>query len=405
MAPPATSAFNPFFMKGAGLHGGSAGAGVRRVTQPDGETPGPVRGFFRFVLAIALLAGAMTTQPAQAQVFIQQPFVGTGLVGPQALGMSEDDAPPDLDEPQLGEDPETAPLAEDDDEEAAERKRKPARKPLHFGQNHTSAPPLPLQHRLRRALRDSLLGGGEDFWFTRPRAKNIYFIAFEAKRHDHYLTVGNKRALFGTHDTAGWRVMAMRGVKIGAEEPLLNARPLSTPHTLKLMPGYEWRAGTFSGAVYAGLGYNRNSFSDTLLTGQYGRYGVSAMAEFWYGWGQLNPALARFTSGYVVAETAGRSFSFGLRHGVALPGVPFLVGPEGGWSAARAIFAGPRVFINGVPVFRGHLVQAAYRAGRLGGHISEIPLFAARLRLSAGAEWRSARKPGAYVEFAAYLPY
>lgn len=376
-------------------HGCGWGCCVQGVRGQEQACCGAGRGvIWLFALfSVAFLAAAA---PAQAQRFVQQWALGENLIGPQTLGLDSSAAPPDLDEPEVGEDPETAALAEDGDARPAAPKahrRQKVAPPVHFyGQRIEQAPPLPLAAVLRRVLRDGPLGGGQDFWFTRRPARDVYFLSFDGGTRGRYLTLGSKHATAGDFSRPGWRFLSTLGIKLAAYEPKLDQR-VSYVDLARLMPGYEARFGPLTLAAFAGLGYARSAVRGILATGRFGRYGLSAMGEFWYDWGGLAPALARFTSGYVMGETANRSFSVGLRHGVALPWRGLLAGPEAGWSAGRNVRAA------------GTNLHSSFRKGRLGAHLSEIPLFAARLRLSGGAEWHDRRRPGAYMEMTAYLAY
>lgn len=345
--------------------------------------------------ATTLLVLALMLVPcaAHAQSFMQQ-FMREGVLdNPQALGMDPAAMPPDLDEPEIGEDAETAPFAQETDGKA---KASPAPR-YHAGQSHDPPPALPLASRLRRVLRDSPLGGNSDLWFTRQRVRDVYFLAVESSAHDRYLSVGSKHAVRGDFSSPGWRFLSTLGVKIAAYEPPLIER-ISYVDLMRMMPGYEARIGNLTIAGYAGLGYARSQARGILATGRFGRFGGAALGEFWYNWGQNAPALARFTSGYIVADTANRSATVGLRHGIGLPelvlpALPVLIGPEASWSAGRDVRSA------------GAALHTAFRKGRIGAHASEIPLLAARLRVSAGAQWQDKRKPGAYAEMAAYLAY
>jgi hypothetical protein len=330
----------------------------------------------------------------QAQPFIPQIALGSALVSPEKLGMAADAAPPDLDEPEIGEDPETAPFATPESQKTdSGPKAANAARPVFQGQNHDTAAPLPLGQRLRRVLRASPLGGGEDFWFTRvKRPRDVYFLAFESGAHDRFLAFGSKHAVRGTLDAPGWRFLSTLGIKVSAYDPTLGQRT-SRIDLARMMPGYEMRLGSLTLSAYAGLGYARSDTTGILATGRFGRYGVSALAEFWQDWSRIAPDFGRFTAGYLMVESANHSGGVGLRHGFALRALPFLVGPEASWSAGRNIHA------------RGATLHSAYRKQRLGLHASEIPLLAARLRVSAGAEWREGRKPGGYAEMAAHLAY
>jgi|GEM_PF-3148440 len=348
---------------------------------------------------ILLLLLLIASPPVSAQSFMQQFMPSMALDSPEALGMSPEALPPDLDEPQIGEDAETAPFAEDEISSQSTGRTKPEKPSQRgpqarhaAGQSHDPAPPLPLAARLRRVVRDSPLGGGMDLWFTRRPVRDVYFIAYDASAHDRYLSFGSKHAVRGDFSAPGWRFISTLGIKIAAYDPPVAGR-VSSVDLMRMMPGYEARWGGLTVAGYAGLGYARSQARGILATGHYGRLGAAALGEFWYSWGQNAPLMARFTSGYVVADSANRSVSTGLRHGVGLPNLPFLFGPEASWSAGRDVRS------------TGAALHTAFRKARLGAHASEIPILAARLRISAGAQWQDKRKPGAYAELAAYLAY
>jgi Cellulose biosynthesis protein BcsS len=338
------------------------------------------------LLALPVMLALMPCPSAQAQRFI--PIIGGGsFTTPEASGRTPDSAPPDLDEPEIGEDPETAPFPAAPEPSAAGKTRV-----LFQGQRHEAFAPLTLGQRLRRALRASPLGGGHDIWFQRSSPRTVYFMAFESSAHDRFASLGAKYAVRGTLDAPGWRFLTTLGVKIAAFDPTRNTR---TSHLdiARMMPGYEMRMGSLTLSAYGGLGYARSSFSGMATTGRVGRYGVSAMGEFWQDWSRMAPAWGRFTAGYVLLDSANRSAAAGLRHGFAMPVLPLLMGPEASWSAGRDVRA------------QGSTLHSAYCKRRLGLHASDIPLLAARLRVSAGAEWRSNHKRGGYAEVAAHLAY
>lgn len=355
--------------------------------------PGWLLGLAAFLLLAHPMVGT-----AQAQRFVQQFALGSGFFSPEALGMPPGSAPPDLDEPEVGDDPETAPSfsngpAQDLSGEKAPvpAVRVPAKR-LHAGQRHETAPPLPLGQRLRRVLRDSALGGGRDFWFERKHPTDVYFLAFESAARDRFLSFGAKHAVRGTLNEPGWRFLSTLGIKVAAYDPTLNTRA-SRVELARLLPGYEIRLGSLTLSAYAGLGYARSDSTGALATGRFGRYGLSALGEFWQEWSQIAPALGRFTSGYMILESANRSAAVGIRHGMQVAALPFLIGPEASWSGGRNVQA------------RGARLHSAYRKQRLGLHASEIPLFATRLRLSGGVEWRERGKTSGYAEMAAYIAY
>lgn len=341
---------------------------------------------WRACIALAPAAFLCSLPAAQAQRFLQAFMPASSLENPQALGMDPSAMPPDLDEPEIGED--ASSLAAPN--EVTPRIDKPQRR--FAGQSHEGATALPLAARLRRVLRGSPLGGNPDLWFSERRIRDVYFVAFERGARDSYLSLGSKHAVRGDFSTGGWRFLSTLGVRLGAMAPAMNTR-ISYIDLMRLMPGYEWRLGRLTHGGYAGLGYARSQVGTTLAAARTGRYGLSALAEIWYDWGASLPPLARFTSGYAMVESANGSGALGLRHGLALPRVPFLVGPEASWSAGRNIRAS------------GTTLHSAFRKGRIGGHASDIPLMATRLRLSTGAEWMNGRKPGRYIEIAAHLAY
>ena len=383
------------------------GFGVRKEEQPGARRSVRREAFFPVLcrgpgwllrLAAFLMLALPLGGTAQAQSFVQQFALGGGFVSPEALGMPPGSAPPDLDEPEVGDDTETAPSFSDGKaQDSSGKKAQPpaARAPakrFHAGQSHEAAPPLPLGQRLRRVLRDSPLGGGRDFWFERNHPTDVYFLAFESTARDRFLSFGAKHAVRGTLNEPGWRFLSTLGIKVAAYDPTLDTRA-SRVELARLLPGYEIRLGSLTLSAYAGLGYARSDSAGVLATGRFGRYGLSALGEFWQDWSRIAPALGRFTSGYVILESANRSAALGIRHGMQVAALPFLIGPEASWSGGRTVLA------------RGARLHSAYRKQRLGLHASEIPLFAARLRLSGGVEWRERGKTSGYAEMAAYIAY
>lgn len=343
----------------------------------------------RLVLAFLLV---LFTPSAFAQRFLQPFFPSSALENPQALGMTPEQLPPDLDEPEIGEDASNLPGADTREIERKEVEDKAPPRRFHAGQSHEPAPPLPLVARLRRVLRQSPLGGNPDLWFSHRRIRDVYFVSFESGLRDRYFSFGGKHAVKGDFSSGGWRFLSTLGVKVAAWAPSLNAR-ISYIDLMRMMPGYEARIGRLTIGGYVGLGYARSHMSTTQAAARSGRYGISALGEFWYDWGEAGPRLARFTSGYAMLETANGAAAMGLRHGARAPLLPVFIGPEASWSAGRNIR------------MSGTTLQSAFRKGRIGGHISEIPVMATRLRISAGAEWMNHRKPGHYIELAAHIAY
>ncbi len=341
------------------------------------------------LMALATMAPPLLARPGSAQS--RQPPAAPHPAEP-TFGAAPPTARPGRNMPH----PDDA--TEDDEEEEAEKTwagkaAPPAAQRSHFhGQSHAVAAPRPLIERWRRALRDSLARGGADLWFTPRAIRDSYFLAYDTSGPEHYLTLGAKHARRGDLATPGWRFLAMLGVKVAAREALLDRR-ITYPDLMRLMPGYEAHLGRLRLAGYLGLGFARSQLPGILATRRPGRFGGVAFGEFLFDWQGFAPGLAGVSAGHILVDGAQGALSLGLRHGLAPPKARFLIGPEASWSLGRNIRGG------------GTWRQRAYRKARIGGHISEIPLFALRISLSAGAQWLDRRSPGAYAELAVHLAY
>lgn len=237
-----------------------------------------------------------------------------------------------------------------------------------------------------------LFGRREDFWFQPLPARNVAFAGFETTERDHYFSAGFKRAIAGHLDQPGFRFLATFGAKIRDYDPLLGTRETRL-HASRMVVGHEWHVASLSVSLMAGGSFILNSTDAATRSGRLGRLGPTAMLDVWQDWGNDGPLASRFTSLSAMLDQASRSSFIRLRHGFQLFDVSWRIGPEAAYTTGESQSR------------RGVLLQSAWRKARLGLHLSEVPLWQARLSLSGGAEWRHDRKMGGYMQVGAYLKY
>lgn len=231
-----------------------------------------------------------------------------------------------------------------------------------------------------------------DFWFQQPPDRNVVFSTFDASERSLYFSAGFKRAIRSHLDEPGYRFMATFGMKIREYDPALGIAQ-SRLHAARMVAGYEWKIASLSLTAMAGASFVLNTTDATQSTHRLGRIGPVGMIEVWQDWGKHGVFGSRFTALFAMADQASRSFYLRLRHGFALADTPMRIGPETAISVGKSQFR------------RGIRLQDGWRKVQLGVHLSEIPLWQARLGVSSGMEWRENGNPGGYVQFGAYFRY
>lgn len=235
-------------------------------------------------------------------------------------------------------------------------------------------------------------GPARDFWFRPLPARSVAFAGFETTGRDPYLAGGFKRAVTGDLDQPGFRFLAMFGAKIRDYDPATGTRA-SRFHASRMGVGYEWHLASLSVSLLAGGSFVLNSTDAMERSGRIGRFGPFVMLDLWQDWGRDGPLASRFTALSAMLDQASRSSFVRLRHGFQVGDAEWRIGPEAAYTTGESQSR------------RAVLLQGAWRKARLGLHISEIPLWHARLALSGGAEWRHDRKTGAYMQIGAYVKY
>lgn len=253
------------------------------------------------------------------------------------------------------------------------------------------APPPARAFRLPGAGQ-SPSGRRYDFWFQQPPDRNVVFSTFDATERNLYFSAGFKRAIRGHLDEPGYRFMATFGMKIRDYDPALGIAQ-SRLHASRMVVGYEWKIASLSLTAMAGASFVLNTTSAAQSTHRLGRVGPVGMVEVWQDWGKRGVFGSRFTALFAMADQADRSFYLRLRHGFALADTSLRIGPE------AAISTGESQFRHTIRL------QDGWRKVRLGVHLSEIPLWQARIGVSSGMEWRENNNPGGYVHLGAYLRY
>lgn len=237
-----------------------------------------------------------------------------------------------------------------------------------------------------------LSGKPYDFWFQQPPDKTVAFTSFDAASRSLYASAGFKRAIRGHLDEPGFRFMATFGLKMREYDPALGIAR-SRLHAARMLVGYEWKIASLSVTAMAGTSFVLNTTEAIQTTHRLGRIGPVGMVELWQDWGKHGVLGSRFTSLFASADQASRSFYLRLRHGFALGNTSMRIGPEISASTGESQFR------------RGTRLQDGWRKARLGAQLSEIPLWQARLGVSAGVEWRENGHPGGYVQLGGYIRY
>lgn len=238
-----------------------------------------------------------------------------------------------------------------------------------------------------------LTGRRADFWFTPVPAKNVAFMGLATTGRDTYASIGLKRALGGTLDQPGYRVIASIGSKLREVAPGTGASSHQL-HAIRLLAGHEWHEAGMAISLHAGASFVAYSAKGQAQSHHAGRFGPTLMVDLWKDWGKpASTFAARYTALTAILDQAGRSAFLRLRHGFQYADWPLRFGPEASVS-------------NGNTLRRqGVRVQDGWRHARLGVAVTEVPFFEAKLALTGGAEWRAHRKTGAYAELSAYIRY
>ena len=252
-----------------------------------------------------------------------------------------------------------------------------------FFEGSTPAEPtVPLFGRGRRS---------HDIWFTPLPLRNVFFAGYDISGADHFASVGLKRALGSTLDIPGYRFLGSLGVKIGSRDAITGDR-VTRLHAVRATLGREFHLGDTAITLYAGTSFIMNPDGAVLAGTRRGRFGPVTMLDLWHNWpdGVFG---SRYSSAFVMADQASRSFYLRLRHGFAIGDQPWRIGPEASLSSGRTLRS------------KGIRVQDGWNRKRLGLHVSEIALWDARLSVSAGGEWRERGGTAFYAQAGLYFRY
>lgn len=252
----------------------------------------------------------------------------------------------------------------------------------------------PFELRRTRALSARLLNTGrpDEFWFGRRADRSVRFATFDTTGKDHYLSFGIKHATRNTLETAGMRFFTTLGLKLGDYDARLD-QVRHRPHSARVLVGREWHMGPLSVAVLGGGSYLFHPIGLVQETGRIGRFGGAAMADFWWNWQIASLPTLRFTSGYILADSADRSLSARMRFGFAWNGSPIRFGPEISASAGSRLR------------FKEQVFQGAWKKGRIGFHISEIETGWMFLGLAGGLDIERGKRAGFYGQVSTYMRY
>lgn len=243
-----------------------------------------------------------------------------------------------------------------------------------------SAAPL-----FRRNRRD------HDIWFNPLPLRNVFFAGYDVSGTDHFASVGLKRALGSTLDLPGFRFLGSLGVKIAARDAMTGGRATRL-HAVRASLGREFHVGSSSITAYLGTSVVMNPDGAVLAGTPRSRLGPAAILDLWHNWPE-SAFNSRYSSAFVMADQASRSFYIRLRHGFGMEGRPWRIGPEASFSSGATLRS------------KGIRVQDGWNRKRLGLHVSEIPLGEARLSISAGGEWRERGKSALYAQAGLYFRY
>lgn len=228
-----------------------------------------------------------------------------------------------------------------------------------------------------------------ELWQSAPPYRSVAFKSLDLTRHDRFLTLGTKLAHDRRMDRPGWRTMVTLGIRLAEYDPSL-ARTAHCVSSARLLGGYEWHRGPLAITAMAGVSILRHPPSRAWGTGRTFEIGPAAGLDLWLNWqGPLRWG-SRHSLASLLLDQAERSVFFRFQHAFALAGTQIRFGPEISYSAGRDIAA------------RGVSLQGGWRKLRAGAHISELPLWRARIGAAFGTEWQPGQKPGLYVTLSAY---
>lgn len=230
-----------------------------------------------------------------------------------------------------------------------------------------------------------------DIWFNPLPLRNVFFAGYDLSSTDHFASFGLKRALGSTLDVPGFRFLGSLGIKIDARDATTGDR-MTRLHAVRASLGREFHVGTASVTAYVGTSMVMNPDGAVLAGARRSRFGPAAMLDLWQNWpdGAFN---SRYSSAFVMADQASRSFYIRVRHGFGLGAQPWRIGPEASFSSGATLRN------------KGIRVQDGWNRKRLGLHVSEIPLGDARLSVSCGSEWRERGKSSLYAQAGVYFRY
>ncbi|HRE21240.1 MAG TPA: cellulose biosynthesis protein BcsS [Rhabdaerophilum sp.] len=243
-----------------------------------------------------------------------------------------------------------------------------------------SAAPL-----FRRNRRD------HDIWFNPLPLRNVFFAGYDVSGTDHFASIGLKRALGSTLDVPGFRFLGSLGIKVATRDATTGDR-VTRLHAVRASLGHEFHIGNTAVTVYAGTSVVKNPDGAVLAGTPRSRFGPVAMVDLWQNWSD-GAFDSRYSSAFVMADQASRSFYIRVRHGFGMKGHPWRIGPEASFSSGATLRS------------RGVRVQDGWNSKRLGLHVSEIPIGDARLSVSCGGEWRKGGKSALYTQAGLYFRY
>ncbi len=210
--------------------------------------------------------------------------------------------------------------------------------------------------------------------------RQVIFASAEFTGGSVHLGSGFKRAFTKSIDDQGFILMSLSGA--GATSQLhrgpanLTVRVARLSNATSVMLGYQWVGERGVLMLAAGPEIGRRQVLDAagVPRWQSPQRGARVIAEYWH-----NAGANLMTTGTLVASSAQRSLWGRLAAGYAL---------------REGMFLGPEIAGYGEP---------GYREGRLGMHLTGIPLGPFRFRVNAGFSAIPAGRDGFYVGLAGHF--